>query len=89
MTVAQILNCFILFWNLVVFVTYGIDKGKARRGAWRIPEKTLLLMALCGGGMGAILAGYFFHHKTRKVYFVATWCLGLLVDLALFWMIWR
>ena len=36
----------LLIWNLLVFLIYGIDKSKARRGAWRIPEKILLLLAL-------------------------------------------
>lgn len=40
-------------WNLVVFAMYGADKSKAKRGKWRIPEKTLLLSAFLGGGIGA------------------------------------
>ena len=41
--------------NLVAFALYGIDKKRARRGAWRISERTLLGIAVIGGSIGAIL----------------------------------
>ena len=41
--------------NLVTFTVYGVDKAKARRGAWRVPEKTLFLLPLLGGSVGALL----------------------------------
>ena len=56
----------LLIWNLLVFLIYGIDKSKARRGAWRVPEKILLILAFTCGGFGAWLAGITFHHKTRN-----------------------
>ena len=40
---------YLIFINLFAFCTYGIDKWKAKKGAWRIPEKTLLILALIGG----------------------------------------
>ena len=52
-------------WNLIVFLTYGIDKLKAKKEKWRIPEKTLLLMALFLGGTGALIGMGVFHHKTQ------------------------
>ena len=55
-----------LIWNVMVFLIYGIDKYKARRRVWRIPEKTLLILAFIFGGFGAWLAGITFHHKTRN-----------------------
>ena len=42
-----------------------IDKRKAQKGAWRIPEATLLTIAAIGGSMGALLGMYHFHHKTK------------------------
>ena len=57
---------YLLAANILAFVLFGIDKQKARRNLWRIPEKTLLLSALIGGSAGAILGMQFFHHKTRK-----------------------
>ena len=55
--------------NLVTFTVYGVDKAKARRGAWRVPEKTLFLLPLLGGSVGGILGMAAFHHKTRHWYF--------------------
>lgn len=47
----------------------GIDKSKAKRNAWRIPEATLFLVALLGGGIGSTLGMHFFRHKTKHWYF--------------------
>ena len=56
--------------NLVTFTVYGVDKAKARRGAWRVPEKTLFLLPLLGGSVGALLGMLVFRHKTKHWYFV-------------------
>lgn len=50
--------------NLFTFAAYGIDKCKAKKGSWRIPEKTLILLALFGGSIGAFVGMKVFHHKT-------------------------
>ena len=39
--------------NVVTFIVYGIDKLKAKKGKWRIPEASLLLLAIIGGSIGA------------------------------------
>ena len=54
--------------NFIVFLLYGIDKAKARRGKWRISEAALLLAAVFGP-VGALLGMVIFHHKTRKAKF--------------------
>ena len=69
--------------NLVTFAIYGIDKAKAKRGAWRVPEKTLFLLPLLGGSLGALLGMRVFHHKTKHWYFVWGIPLILLAQLAL------
>ena len=69
--------------NLVTFTVYGVDKAKARRGAWRIPEKTLFLLPLLGGSVGALLGMRVFHHKTKHWYFVWGVPAILLAQLAL------
>lgn len=51
--------------NLLTFVTYGIDKHKARHNRWRVREASLLLLAALGGSVGALLAMYLFRHKTQ------------------------
>ena len=69
--------------NLVTFTVYGVDKAKARRGAWRIPEKTLFLLPLLGGSVGALLGMLVFRHKTKHWYFVWGIPLILLAQIAL------
>ena len=51
--------------NVLTFLIYGIDKWKARRWKWRIPEETLIWLAIAGGSVGALLGMYLFRHKTR------------------------
>ena len=55
--------------NVVTFALYGIDKYRAKKGRWRIQERTLLLLPLLGGSVGGILGMAAFHHKTRHWYF--------------------
>lgn len=56
---------FIVAITLFTFIVYGIDKRKAKKGRWRIPESTLLLLAVIGGSIGAYLGMKVWHHKTR------------------------
>ena len=60
---------YLIIINIITFITYGIDKAKARKGAWRITEKTLIGLAVAGGSIGAMAGMSFFHHKTRKPLF--------------------
>lgn len=55
---------YLVIINLITFITYGVDKLKAKKGYWRIPESTLFLLAFVGGSMGAWLGMQAFHHKT-------------------------
>ena len=52
--------------SLAAFALYGIDKYKARRGLWRIPESVLLFAAAAGGSAGALLGMYVFKKKKKK-----------------------
>ena len=52
--------------NVIAFLAMGIDKWKAKREAWRIPESTLMSLVLLGGGIGGIAGMYTFRHKTKK-----------------------
>ncbi len=56
---------YLLIVNLYTFGLYGIDKSKAKKGAWRISEKHLLLAAFLGGSLGAFLGMKIFRHKTK------------------------
>lgn len=62
----KIIAWYIVWSNLAAFFVYGIDKRRARKHKWRIPERTLLGLAVIGGSMGALAGMYLFHHKTRK-----------------------
>ena len=52
--------------NVLTFIVYGVDKWKAHRGRWRVPEATLLGLTALGGSVGAWLAMQLFRHKTQK-----------------------
>ena len=52
---ADLILVLLLLLNALTFVVYGVDKWHARGGRWRIPERTLLLLAALGGGLGACL----------------------------------
>ncbi len=60
---------YLIVINLIAFFAMGIDKWKAKREAWRIPEATLLSLVLLGGGIGGIAGMYIFKHKTKKAKF--------------------
>ena len=55
--------------NLFSFALMGIDKRRAKRRQWRIPERTLFLAAACFGALGGTLGMVVFHHKTKHWYF--------------------
>lgn len=69
--------------NLAAFALMGVDKRRAKRGAWRIPERTLFLPAILGGSPGAILGMQVFRHKTRHRQFMIGMPLILLVQLVI------
>lgn len=73
---------YLVIINLITFITYGVDKLKAKKGYWRIPESTLLLLAFVGGSMGAWLGMQAFHHKTLHKKFKLGIPLILMVQVA-------
>ena len=83
MDVIIILLLYIGIVNLAGFAAMGIDKLRARRNAWRIPESTPFFLALIGGSAGCILGMRLFHHKTRHWYFVWGMPAILLLQIAL------
>ena len=68
-TVKNIIIYFVII-NLLGFLIMYIDKQKAKKGHWRIPEKTLFIITALGGGIGTIAGMYVFRHKTQKIAFV-------------------
>ena len=64
-----IVTIYLVIINLVGIFVMWSDKQKAKKGAWRIKEKTLFLVALLGGCLGTTLGMYWFRHKTQHWYF--------------------
>ena len=60
----------LLLVNLAGLAAMGADKYKARHHQWRIPEKTLFLIAIVGGSAGSLAGMFLFHHKTRHLSFL-------------------
>ena len=61
---------YLLFINVFGFFIMWLDKHKAKKGMWRIPEKTLFIITALGGGIGTTAGMYIFRHKTQKLNFV-------------------
>lgn len=68
--VITLLISYAIIMNMIGFALMGIDKHKAKKRAFRIPEATLFTVALIGGSIGSILGMYLFRHKTRHRSFV-------------------
>ena len=60
---------YLLLLNAAAFILMLVDKRKARKNRWRIPERTLILSAALGGSIGALLGMYTFRHKTKHLKF--------------------
>ena len=75
--------------NMTTFLMFGIDKWKAVRDKWRIPEKTLLLLAAVGGSAGALAGMFVFHHKIRKPLFYLGIPMILLIQIGIGVWIWQ
>lgn len=69
--------------NIAGFASMGIDKAKAKKHAWRIPEATLFSIAILGGSIGSILGMQVFRHKTKHWYFSIGMPVIALLQLAL------
>ncbi len=78
-------SLYIAIINIASFAAMGLDKAKARREAWRTPERVLFLLAAAGGSLGAIAGMFFFRHKTRHLSFRIGLPAILALQLAVCW----
>lgn len=81
----DVLWIYLVVINIIGFFAMGIDKAKAKAKAWRIPEKTLLTIAVIGGGLGVWLGMETFRHKTKHWYFKYGVPAIFVVELLAFW----
>ena len=65
----KLILIYLLIVNALGFLLMLVDKRKAQKNLWRIPEATLFLMAAIGGSIGALAGMYTFRHKTRHLKF--------------------
>ncbi|MBO6165511.1 MAG: DUF1294 domain-containing protein [Eubacterium sp.] len=79
----KILIIYLLIINLVGVAAMGTDKSKAKKGAWRIPEKTLFFISIIGGSIGTWAGMYLFRHKTKHWYFVIGMPLILIIQIVI------
>ena len=74
---------FLISLNILTFIVYGVDKWRAAHNRWRIPEATLLGLAIIGGSIGALLGMKVWHHKTKHKKFVLGLPLILIAQLVI------
>jgi uncharacterized membrane protein YsdA (DUF1294 family) len=65
MGLLKLLLIWLIFINIITYIIYAIDKYKSMHHKWRIRESTLILLAVIGGSVGALLAMYTVRHKTK------------------------
>ena len=85
--IANALLYYLIVITIVTFLVYGIDKWKAKQGSWRISEATLLILAVIGGSIGALLGMKVWRHKTQHKKFKYGLPLILLGQIALIYLI--
>lgn len=79
---------YLLLLNIAGYISMWMDKGKAKKGKWRILEKTLFLIAVFGGSLGSILGMYHCKHKTKHKIFVIGMPVILFVQIGIFLFFW-
>ena len=84
MDVITLLLGYFIIMNLIGFALMGIDKYRAKKRSFRIPEATLFIVAIIGGSIGSIIGMYAFRHKTRHWYFVYGMPFILLLQIIVF-----
>ena len=84
MSFTQITVIYLIVINILGFLVMGLDKHKAKMAERRIPENTLFMFTILGGGVGTIAGMYVFHHKTKKMKFKVGMPLILILEILIF-----
>lgn len=83
----NLITGYIALMSLLGFLLMGIDKQRAKKRAWRIPEKTLVFTAFLGGGIGSLIGMYLFRHKTKHAKFIILFPIAAILILALLYVL--
>ena len=83
----DIIVSYLVMMNAVGLAAMGLDKKKAIKNEWRIPEKTLFLVSIIGGSVGTLVGMYLFRHKTKHWYFVVGMPLILIAHVVVGWFV--
>ena len=82
-TALAIIFGYYIIINLVLYITMVIDKKRAIKDQWRIPEKNMYLMAVLGGGLGGLVAMVFKRHKNRHMDFILVFTMTSILHMLL------
>lgn len=83
------LSLYLIIINVIAFFLMGIDKQRAKKHAFRVPEATLFTISVIGGAIGSIIGMYTFRHKTRHPSFVYGIPIILIVQLLLIYALYK
>lgn len=84
MKLTYLIVAYFIVMNIAGLLVMYLDKHKARKHKWRIPEKTLFIVSLLGGSIGTWSGMYIFRHKTKHWYFVVGMPLILILQTGLY-----
>lgn len=84
MKLTYLIAAYFIIMNIAGLLVMYMDKHKARKHKWRIPEKTLFIVSLLGGSIGTWSGMYIFRHKTKHWYFVIGMPLILVLQTGLY-----
>lgn len=87
MSLLQNLNFYLLIWNLIVFIFFGVDKFLSRHRKRRVRERTLILLSFLMGSFGAMMGMVVFNHKTSKTKFRALVPISVFVNMIILYIL--
>ena len=73
--------------NIIMYLTMCVDKKRAQKDGWRVPEKNLYLLAVLGGGLGGLIAMVFKRHKNRHMDFILVYTVTAILHLLVIYLL--
>ena len=87
MTPFKALVIYYIIINIILFILMGIDKLRAKKNKWRVPESSLFIISIMGGSIGGFCGMYLFHHKTKKWSFKIIYALSLVIHIIIIYLL--